>query len=116
MATDQRESLIATPSGWSSTKWVLILVNLPLLKHETLQVLSGHHPFYDIASGPLIVNAIIEGVRPAKPDDAARLGFNDELWKIVEQCWREKRAERPSVEDIRSCLNDATAFWYMREF
>ena len=87
-----------------------------LLKHETLQVLSGHYPFYDIASGPLIVNAIIEGVRPAKPDDAASLGFNDELWKIVEQCWREKRAERPNVEEISSCLNDATAFWYMREF
>lgn len=64
----------------------------------------------------MLVHTIVEGGRPAKPEGAARLGFNDELWTLVKRCWRENRVERPTVEDILSCLNDATAFWYMREF
>jgi len=62
----------------------------------------------------MIMIAIIDGKRPQKPVGAARLGFNDELWATVEQCWREDRAERPHVEGILSCLNDATEFWYRR--
>jgi len=51
-----------------------------------------------------------------KPDGAKRLGFSDELWRTVELCWLEDRNARPGVEDILSSLNDAGAFWYMREF
>ena len=57
----------------------------------------------------------MEGVRPRKPEDAKRLGFSDELWRIVELCWLEDRNARPSVEEIISCLNDATGFWYLRD-
>ena len=64
----------------------------------------------------LAVHAITEGVRPNKPEGARQLGFDDELWKIVEMCWREDRDARPNVGDIHSCLNDAAAFWYMKEF
>ena len=62
------------------------------------------------------MGAITEGVRPEKPERAKRLGFSDELWRMVELCWLEDRSARPSVEDILSCLDDAAAFWYMREF
>ena len=60
----------------------------------------------------LVVNAIIEGVRPEKPEGAARLGFTENLWRILEQCWLEDRSARPSVEDILPYLNDATLHWY----
>ena len=46
----------------------------------------------------------MEGVRPKKPEGASRLGFNDELWRIVELCWREDCNARPSIDDILSCL------------
>jgi len=62
------------------------------------------------------MNAILEGTRPEKPEGAARLGFNNELWKIVELCWLEDRDARPGIDDILSHLNDATALWYMRDF
>jgi len=58
----------------------------------------------------------MEGVRPKKPEGAKRLGFSDELWRIIELCWLEDRNARPRVEDILYSLNDATAFWYIREF
>ena len=64
----------------------------------------------------MAVNAIMEGVRPRKPQEAKQLGFSDELWRIVELCWLEDRDARPGVESILFCLNDAATFWYMREF
>ena len=62
------------------------------------------------------MSAITEGDRPEKPEEAKRLGFSNELWRVVERCWMEDRSTRPSVDEILSCLDDAAAFWYMREF
>ena len=80
-----------------------------------LKVLCGHHPYIEIQSDILVVNAIMEGVRPEEPEGMGRLGFSSELWRIVELCWLEDRDARPCVEDVLSCLNDAAAFWYTRE-
>ena len=51
-----------------------------------------------------------------KPEGAKRLGFSDELWWTVELCWSEDRNARPDAGEILYYLNDAAAFWYMREF
>ena len=80
------------------------------------EVLCGHHPYVEIQSGVFVVNAIMEGVRPEKPEGAARLGFTDGLWRVLEQCWLEDRGARPSVEDILPPLNDATIHWLNRKF
>jgi hypothetical protein len=56
------------------------------------------------------MNAILNGVRPEKPEGAARLGFTEELWGVLERCWLKDRSARPSVEEILPYLNDA---WYM---
>ena len=80
------------------------------------QVLCGHLPYIEIHSDLLVINAIIEGDRPEKPEDAAHLGFSNELWKAIELCWLEDYSARPSVEKILSCLNNAAALWYTREF
>jgi len=80
------------------------------------QVLCGHHPYVEIQSNILVVSAITEGDRPMKPEGAKSLGFSNELWKTVELCWLEDRNARPGVEDIRSSLDEATAFWYRRMF
>jgi hypothetical protein len=64
----------------------------------------------------MVVNEIMDGVRPKEPEGAKRLGFSNELWGTVELCWQEDRDARPVVEDILSSLTDAAAFWYMRDF
>ena len=79
-------------------------------------MLCGHHPYDEIQSDIMVVNEIMDGVRPKKPEGAKRLGFSNELWRTVEQCWLEDRNARPGVENILSSLNEATAFWYMRDF
>ena len=63
----------------------------------------------------MVIRTITGGIRPQKPEGARRLGFNDELWRTVELCWLEDRNARPSVEEILSDLNEATAFWDMRD-
>jgi len=80
------------------------------------QVLCGHHPYLEFQSDILAVNAIVEGVRPMKPDGAKQLGFSDELWRIVELSWMEDRNARPGVGDILSSLNGAVLFWCVRYF
>ena len=82
----------------------------------TPEVLCGHHPYVMVQSDILVVNAIIEGVRPAQPEEAARLGFTEGLWRAVEQCWLGDRSARPDVEDILPFLNDATIYWDTRKF
>jgi hypothetical protein len=55
------------------------------------------------------------GIRPKKPEGAKRLGFSDELWRTVERCWREDRNARPNIASILSSLNEAKAFWDVRD-
>jgi hypothetical protein len=79
-----------------------------------LQVLSEHQPYEDIRSDIPLMNAIVEGERPTEPEDAARLGFTEELWQAVTLCWEPKREDRPTVDDLLSLLHDALGFWYIR--
>jgi hypothetical protein len=64
----------------------------------------------------MVVNEIMEGVRPKRPEGAKHLGFSDDLWRTIELYWLEDRNARPGVDDILSSLDEATAFWYMRDF
>jgi hypothetical protein len=59
----------------------------------------------------MVIRAITGGIRPEKPEGAKWLGFSDELWRTVEQCWQENRNARPVVEEILSRLNEAKEFW-----
>ena len=48
----------------------------------------------------MVVNEIMEEVRPKKPEGAKHLGFSNDLWRTVERTWPEDRNARPRVEDI----------------
>ena len=77
-------------------------------------MLCGHIPYHDFPDDIAVIVAIMDGVRPEKPDNATLLGFTEELWDIVEQCWSEDRRARPVVEDILACLNGVPLSWHMR--
>jgi len=94
-------------------------VHVNELCHERLtndaQVLCGHQPFFEIQSDVLVMNAIVGGDRPKKPERAMHLGFSDELWRVVERCWLEDRGARPDVEEILRCLNGSSLSWSLRD-
>jgi hypothetical protein len=85
---------------------ILVRLSSELLPSE-LEV--GFQPTYvEIQSDIfMIIRAITgRGIRPEKPEGAERVGFSDELWRMVKLCWQQDRNARPVIEDILSCLND----------
>jgi len=58
---------------------------------------------------------VLDGKRPQKPEAAESLGFTDELWTIVEQCWLADADTRPDVGTVLSHLNHATWSWERRQ-
>ena len=61
-----------------------------------------------------VVSEILEGRRPQKPEAAESLGFTDELWSMIERCWREEPDERPEVKEMLDCLERGAQTWDTR--
>ena len=63
--------------------------NLPFHKHTdfqvSLKVMKGEHP--------------CRGV-----------GFAEELWKMLEQCWMFQPSDRPNIEDVLQCLETVSKY------
>ena len=75
------------------------------------QVLCGKKPYGDKRYA---TSAILDGVRPSKPDAAATLGFTDGLWWDVKCCWLEDPSARPDVKMMLGQLNHAAWAWDRR--
>ena len=58
---------------------------------------------------------VLNGTRPAKPEDATSLGFTDKLWEIVERCWLADSNARPTLDAVLSCLREAASSWEDRQ-
>lgn len=58
---------------------------------------------------------VMKGGRPAKPENAAGLGFTGGLWETVEQCWLADADARPTLEAVLFCLSEATSSWGDRQ-
>ena len=67
-------------------------------------------PFPDVDMFGVAIK-VLNGTCPAKPEDAASLGFTSGLWEIVQQCWLAERNARPKLSAVLSCLTDAAPGW-----
>ena len=70
---------------------------------------------YEGLDSDMISDAILNGIRPSKPEAAAHLGLVDELWDILQRCWDEKREVRPDLLIVRACLDVVTPMWHARK-
>ena len=50
---------------------------------------------------------VMNGKRPSKPIDAARLGLSPAAWEIVGECWNGKRDKWPDVQDVVRRLRES---------
>ena len=73
-----------------------------------LEVLSGQAPFpyYD---GLIVMQKVIEGERPRRPQGAEGAWFMDGLWETLELCWSPEPRNRPTIEAVLECLNRVSA-------
>ena len=71
------------------------------------EVLSGHHPFFP-RSGPIIMVDILDGKRPRRPEGGERNPFTDDIWAMLELCWKHQPSTRTSVKAVLSFLGDTS--------
>ena len=86
-----------------------------LKKMELRQVLCGAIPFCNLWWPLGVMEEIMKGGRPAKPESAASLGFTGGLWEIVGQCWLADSDARPMLDAVLSCMSEAASSWGDRQ-
>ena len=65
------------------------------------EVLSGQAPFVPLRSPlGLIILRILEGMRPGRPEGKAGALFTNDLWEILELCWKHQASERISAKNV----------------
>jgi len=73
------------------------------------EVLSGQLPFFRHRG--CVVLKIAKGERPERPQGVEGVWFTDDVWGILEGCWRPIPADRPRIKDVLQCLESVSRFW-----
>ena len=73
---------------------------LGMVIHE---VLSGQTPFAPWKA-PLVIQKVLQGERPRRPEGEGGTLFTGDLWRILELCWKHKPGERTSAKAVLACL------------
>ena len=74
------------------------------------EALSGRVPFSrhrDYA----VIGGIINGKRPERPRGEKRTWFTDDIWSILECCWKPNPGDRPSVKEVFRYLEKSSGSW-----
>ena len=74
------------------------------------EVLSGQVPF-SRHHNFTVVGRVLKGERPERPQGVDGTWFTNEVWGILEGCWKPTPGDRPRIEDVLECLNNASMPW-----
>ncbi|KAF9790619.1 kinase-like domain-containing protein [Thelephora terrestris] len=74
------------------------------------EVLTGLRPFHDMHD-PTFIGPVLRGKRPEKPREAESLGFSDTIWGLVQLCWSEDIAARPTSRELLDHFSIASPSW-----
>jgi len=67
------------------------------------EVLSGQMPFA-LYRNTAVIFKVLHGERPEKPRGAEAAWFTDDLWRMLELCWKHQPGDRISARDVLLCL------------
>jgi hypothetical protein len=67
-----------------------------------MQIFTGNVPFCDVSNDAAITLKIIQGVRPSRPSHNISVthGLDDEMWYLIEDCWKTQPMERPGASEV----------------
>ncbi|KAF9459519.1 kinase-like domain-containing protein [Collybia nuda] len=75
------------------------------------EIFSGCVPFHTITNDYQIMSRIVAGRRPLRPivsepslQSCSCLGLNDDMWLLIEDCWKKDPTGRPTATEIVSRL------------
>jgi len=63
------------------------------------KVFTGGHPFSELTT-PIITSKIINGGRPARPQEAQGLGLTNSVWEMTVRCWHQDPVQRPTMTEV----------------
>ena len=70
------------------------------------EVLGGRAPFSGCKE-VIVIRKIMNGERPGRPGEEKGRLFKDDIWEMLELCWKPKPEERISAETVLACLEGA---------
>ena len=69
------------------------------------EVLTGSQPLCEKKWGIFdLTYRVVDGLRPEKPENAEHIGFGGGTWELVEECWSQEAARRPTIERVLTQL------------
>ena len=68
------------------------------------EVLSGRPPFHRFQN-LVVMQRVVEGLRPERPRGEEGVWFTDELWGVVERCRTPGPDNRPSIDTVLERLD-----------
>ena len=74
------------------------------------EVLGGRVPF-DRYGYYSVVARVSEGERPERPQGASELWFWDDIWNLLQHCWKPSPGDRPRVKDVLHRLEEVSMSW-----
>ncbi|KAJ7607025.1 kinase-like domain-containing protein, partial [Mycena polygramma] len=63
------------------------------------EILTGNPPFPELRTDGAVINAVLEGCRPSRPESCS-LPSLDGLWNLLQRCWNEEPATRPTAAEL----------------
>lgn len=74
------------------------------------EVLTGDAPFARY-SGFVVIRKVLDGGRPDRPQGPQGEWFPGGVWEILGRCWEHRPGDRPSLDVVLLCLQDAAPQW-----
>lgn len=65
------------------------------------QIFTGEPPFAELESDISVILAVMRGKMPKRPEgDAIKYGLDDDMWKLITDCWSPAPSDRPSMDAV----------------
>ena len=74
------------------------------------EVLGGRVPFYQYENH-VVPLKIFQGNRPGRPGGLEGVWLTDDVWAVLERCWTHQPNDRPGIENVLQCLEEASRVW-----
>jgi len=73
------------------------------------KVFTGRYPFGELRT-PVVITAIVNDKRPARPQETQKLGLTDQVWDMTLRCWGKDPVNRPTVMEVVGFLREWSVF------
>jgi len=115
--SDPNFTVAATPGAVGTSRWLAPEIMLPPRKPTSLpemeskpadvfafamfavEVFTGKLPFGE-QKNEVAVLRISQGGRPDMPENAEDVGLTRDMWKLLESCWNQSPAKRPTMAEV----------------